>query len=260
MDVFINTDMEGVSGVYSRLVWDVKSEMYRTGRRMLTSDVNAAIEGALEAGATRIVVNDGHGEPNNILLEELNPNAEYECGVSAARWLPGLDGSFDAVFAIGFHAMAGTERAFLDHTQAGSWINYYVNGVKMGEIGQTAVIAGHYKVPVVLVTGDLAATLEAKALLGDIETVAVKTAYDRNYARCIHPARTRTLIKDAARRALSRAKETPTYVVKTPITVKLEYVSVDKFSESIPYGRGYERLEPKVVTKTVDSALDILLV
>jgi D-amino peptidase len=260
MRVFICTDMEGVSGVYSRLVWDVKSEMYRIGRAMLTSDVNAAVEGALEAGATRIVVNDGHGEPNNLLLEELNPNVEYECGVSAAKWLPGLDGSFDAVFAIGCHAMAGTEKAFLDHTQSGSWVNYFVNGVKMGEIGQTAVIAGHYGVPVVLVTGDLAATSEAKALLGDVETVAVKMAYDRNYARCIHPTKTRTLIKEAAKRALSRAKETPTYVAKTPITVKLEYISVDKFSESIPYGRGYERLELKTVTKDVESALDILLV
>lgn len=252
--------MEGVSGVYSRLVWDVRSEMYRIGRKMLTSDVNAAVEGALKAGATRIVVNDGHGEPNNILLEELNPNVEYECGVSAARWLPGLDESFDAVFAIGCHAMAGTEEAFLDHTQAGSWVNYFVNGVKMGEIGQTAVIAGHYAIPLVLVTGDLAATLEAKALLGNIETVAVKTAYDRNYARCIHPKKTATLIKEAAEKALSRLKEIPAYVIKKPITVKLEYISVDKFSDSIPYGRGYERLELKVVTKTVDSALDILLV
>jgi D-amino peptidase len=260
MKVFVCTDMEGVSGVHSRLVWDVKSEMYRVGRKMLTSDVNAAVEGALEAGATRIVVNDGHGEPNNILLEELNPNVEYECGVSAEKWLPGLDESFDAVFAIGFHAMAGTEKAFLDHTQSGNWVNYYVNGVKMGEIGQTAVIAGHYGVPVVLVTGDLAATLEARALLGNIETVAVKTAYDRNYARCIHPVKTRALIKEAARRALSRVKEIPPYMVKKPITVKLEYISVDKFSESIPYGRGYERLELKVVTKTVESALDILLV
>jgi D-amino peptidase len=130
----------------------------------------------------------------------------------------------------------------------------------MGEIGQTAVIAGHYGVPVVLVTGDLAATLEAKALLGDVETVAVKTAYDRNYARCIHPTKTKTLIKEAANKALSMVKGIPTYVAKTPITVKLEYISVDKFSESIPYGRGYERLEFKTVIKNVESALDILLV
>ena len=248
------TDMEGVSGVHSRLVWDVKSEMYRVGRRMLTGDVNAAVEGALEAGATRIVVNDGHGEPNNILLEELNPAAEYERPVSGAMYLPGLDEGFDAVFQIGCHAMAGTEKAFLDHTQSGSWVNYYVNSVRMGEIGQVAVIAGHHGVPVVLVAGDLAATLEAKALLGNIEAVAVKTAYNRNFARCLHPAKTGLLIKDAAKRALARAKEISPYVVKKPITVKLEYISEDRFGETA------ERLEFKTRTKTVDSALDILSV
>lgn len=221
---------------------------------MLTSDVNAAVEGALEAGATRIVVNDGHGEPNNILLEGLNQAAEYERPVSAAMYMPGLDESFDAVFEIGCHAMAGTEKAFLDHTQSGNWVNYFVNGVKMGEIGQVAVTAGHYGVPVALVAGDLAATLEAKALLGNIETVAVKTAYNRNFARCIHPTKTRLLIKDAAKKALSREKKIPPYVVKKPITLKLEYISVDKFAETA------ERLEFKTSTKTVDSALDILLV
>ena len=251
------TDMEGVSGVHSRLVWDLKSEMYRVGRKMLTSDVNAAVEGALEAGATRIIVNDGHGEPNNILLEELNPAAEYECPVSGsigALYLPGLDENFDAVFELGCHAMAGTEKAFLDHTQSGNWVNYFVNGVKMGEIGQVAVIAGHYGVPVTLVAGDLAATLEAKSLLGNIEAVSVKTAYNRNYARCIHPAKTSLLIKDAAKNALSRAKEISPYVVKKPITLKLEYISEDKFAETA------ERLEFKISTKTVDSALDILLI
>jgi D-amino peptidase len=254
MKVYIMTDMEGVSGVHSRLVWDVKSEMYRVGRKMLTSDVNGAVEGALEAGATRIVVNDGHGEPNNILLEELNPAAEYERPVSGAMYLPGLDESFDAVFELGCHAMAGTEKAFLDHTQSGNWVNYYVNDVKMGEIGQVAVIAGHYGVPVTLVAGDLAATSEAKSLLGDIEAVPVKTAYNRNYARCVHPAKTRLLIKDAAKRALSRTKEISPYVVKKPISLKLEYIAEDKFANT------YGRLEFKISTKTVDSALDILSV
>jgi D-amino peptidase len=255
MKVYIMTDMEGVSGVHSRLVWDVKSEMYRVGRKMLTSDVNAAVEGALEAGATRIVVNDGHGEPNNILLEELNPAAEYELPVSGAMFMPGLDESYDVVLLIGYHAMAGTEKAFLDHTQGGSWVNYYVNSVKMGDIGQVAVITGHYKVPVTLVSGDLAATLEAKSLLGNIEAVSVKTAYNRNYARCIHPAKTRMLIRDAAKKAMSRAKEISPYVVQKPITLKLEYISVDKFAET-----ANERLEFKIRTKTVDSALDILLI
>jgi D-amino peptidase len=168
--------------------------------------------------------------------------------------MPGLDESFDAVFELGCHAMAGTEKAFLDHTQSGSWVNYFVNGVKMGEIGQVAVIAGHYSVPVTLVAGDLAATLEAKSLLGNIEAVSVKTAYDRNYARCIHPVKTRLLIKDAAKKAMSRAKEISPYVVKKPITIKLEYISEDKFAET------FARLEFKIRTKTVDSALDILLI
>jgi len=165
--VFIFTDLEGASGLVSaRAGGSIGIEdtpAYQMVRRFLTEDVNAAVKGALEAGASEIIVNDAHGSTNhNVLPDELHPAARLERPVPG-NWTPGLDRRCDAVFLVGAHAMAGTKNGFLDHTQSSAHIfGWYVNGREVGELGQLAAIAGHFGVPVALVTGDRAATIEAK--------------------------------------------------------------------------------------------------
>jgi len=252
MKVYIFTDMEGISGIVTHAIWDRSSEAYKIGRVLLTREVNAAIEGAIEGGATRIVVNDGHDGHNNIIVEELHPEAEYEAGDLS------LDETFDAVFLIGFHAMAGTKGAFLDHTQGPKWYNYYLNGIRVGEIGQCAAIAGYYEVPVVLVTGDAAAVREAKELLGnEIETVIVKYALSRFYARSIHPKRARELIRRAAKRALAKTHLIKPFKLKTPIEVKVEWTTTD-VADELERHPGVKRVDARTIIKIVPTALDIL--
>jgi len=257
MKVYIETDMEGVSGIRSRAIWDQPGPEYEHARRLLTQDVNASVQGALDAGATEVVVDDGHNGGHNFITEELHEQAIVENCRSTKNVFPGLDESFDAVFAVGYHAMAGTINAFLDHTQSSSWFNYYVNGRKMGELGQTAIIVGHFKVPVVLVTGDEAVTQEAHALLGDIETVAVKRGLGRFHARCMHPKKARALIGQAAERAVKRCKDIKPYVVNPPIEIKLELATTD-LADALADSDGIQRLDARTVLKVVDTALRII--
>lgn len=241
LKVYIATDLEGASGLIAANpkgdIGEIDSPYYQSVRRFLTGDVNAAIKGALEGGADEIIVHDGHGTPSpNIFISELHPKAKLNRG-APGNWLPGLDSSIDAALLIGTHAMAGTKRGFLDHTQSSTTVyNWYLNNIKVGEIGQMAAIAGHYRVPVVFVAGDLAATIEAKKLLGNIETVSVKEGISRNRAVGLTPSVTRKLIRKHTQLALKKIKKIKPFILKKPITMKVELYRSD-YAEEYAAGR-----------------------
>ena len=261
MKIYIVTDIEGISGVVtfadSGRDTNRSGPRYEAARLLLTEDVNAAVQGAIDGGATEIIVNDGHDGGSNFVMEKLHPGAKYFTGSGRASLLDGLDKSTDAVMCVGYHAMSGTQKAVMDHTQSSkTWRRYFLNGIEMGEIGQMAVIAGYFNVPVVCVTGDLAATIEAKKLLGDIETTAVKEGCSRTSAICLAPVKARELIRAAAKRSVGKINKIKPYKIKTPIEIKLECTTTDVADGY--EARGAERLDAFTVRRVVPSALDIL--
>ena len=259
MKIYMMTDLEGISGIYTPKQTNKNSPEYeKYARKLLTYEVNAAVEGALASGATEILVVDGHVGGGNFILEELHPEAQYISLEGATQILPGLDKSFNGCFFIGCHAMAGTKGGVLDHTQSSaSWYNYYVNGKKIGEIGLWALVAGHFRIPVLLVTGDVAAVKEAEELLEKIETVAVKEGYTRHCAKLIQPAKARELVKEGARKALSRIEKIKPLIFHPPLEIKLELYRQDMADEH-ERKLGVRRIDARTVAMTVDSALDIL--
>jgi D-amino peptidase len=220
MNVLISVDMEGISGVVTTDHVTATHKEYDRFRKLMTADTNAAIEGALAGGATRVVVNDSHGGMANILLEELNPAAELISGSpKPLSMMEGIGPNVDAVFFVGYHSRMGTGGGVLAHTYAGSIVTELrLNGQAVGETGLNAAVAGAYGVPVVLVTGDRAVTEEARALLGDIETVAVKEGVGWKAARCLHPDVAHRQIREAAERAMR--KRVAPFVVATPVEVR----------------------------------------
>lgn len=261
MKVYIISDMEGISGIWrEEMVHPGQGEHYATGRKLLMADLNAAIAACFEAGAERVVVNDGHGGAPHIILEEMDERAEYERPESGANVFPSLDESFDAMVMIGAHAMAGTPKAFLDHTQSStSWYNYLINGRKYGEIGQMAIIAGHFGVPLVAVSGDEAACKEARELLGQtrVATATVKWAIGRQWARCLHPSVARQRIRQAVLEGLALAGQAQPYRIDLPATVRVEFYRTDMAD---PYDRHprVKRVGPREIEMTVEKACDIL--
>jgi D-amino peptidase len=224
MKVYISCDMEGISGIVAGKQTEMNGEEYKRAQKLMTGELNAAIEGALAGGATEILVNDSHGSMRNILIEELNPSAQLISGSpKPLSMMQGIDGSFDAAFFVGYHAQAGTAYSVLDHTYSGIVYQVSLNGRPMGETGLNAALAGYFGVPVVLVSGDKLLVEEAKALLGPVEGVAVKESYGRYAAKCLAPEEVHRLIREAAERALSM--EGKPFVVEPPITLAIDFTS-----------------------------------
>jgi len=252
MRVFVSVDMEGISGIVHGDMMMPGEREYDRGRRLMTGDANAAIEGLVQAGATFILVNDGHGPMRNLLIEELHPAAHLLSGSGDAKPWCQLEGAdrfpFDAAVFIGYHAMAKTFNAIHPHTIAGAAVaELRLNGRPHGEGGLNAAVLGALGIPVVLVTGDAAACAEARAFLGEqIETVAVKEACGRNAAICRPPSATRPEITAAATRALSRLPDMRPYQPERPFRLEVDFLTMQQCDRASRTA-GVERLGPVTV-------------
>lgn len=228
MKILIAADMEGVSGVVD---WDqvnAEHNEYARYRRLMTAEVNAAIRGACDGGAEEVLVADGHGRKRNILIENLDPRARLQSGTpSPLGMVTGVDDGVDGAIFIGYHARAGTEMAILDHTWSSKRVaNLWLNGELIGETGLNAALCGHFDAPVLMVSGDRAVCQEARDLLGEIETVAVKKATGRTAASCLTPAVAEEKIYEAARRAVTRLGGDggpEVFRVSPPVTLTIEF-------------------------------------
>jgi D-amino peptidase len=228
MRVYISVDMEGISGVVHEDQTDPieprHAGEYNRFRRLMTNEANAAITGALDAGATSVLVNDSHWLMRNLLAEELHPAAELlSGGPKLLSMIEGIDAGFDAAMFIGYHARAGTARAIIDHTYTSRAYEVRINGQPVGELALNAAIAGLHGVPVALVSGDQAIASEARLLLGDqVETVVVKQSVGRFAARSLAPTVACQRIRTGAAAAL-RKKHIP-FTFDSPIEVEVDFV------------------------------------
>jgi len=227
MKIFISCDMEGITGTTGPDDVDPRKEPYKRFQKLMTGDVNAAVKGALLAGADEILVNDSHDGMRNILIEELNPKAQLISGFSKPLcMMQGIDSSFDLAILVGYHARAGTAAAVMNHTVFGKEImDVWINDMPVGETGINSGLAGYFGVPIGAVTGDDKVTKEARTLLGNIETAMVKEGLDRYVARCLPPEKTRELIENTTKRAVERKSEFKPLKYSFPVKFKVRFAS-----------------------------------
>lgn len=226
LKVFISVDLEGISGVVHSDQTSAGTPEYGQARKWMAQDVNAAVAGAIEAGATEIVVNDSHGSMRNIDPDDLDPRATLISGSpKPLSMMQGIDASFQACLLIGYHAKAGTADAILDHTISSSVVrSIRVNGIEMPELGLNAAIAGYYGVPVALVSGDAAVCRQASEILGkDIVTVQVKEAIGRLAAKLLPMPGSRRLIKEGTKAALGKFGAIRPFKFSSPYSFELGY-------------------------------------
>ncbi len=252
MTVYIITDLEGASGVDKmEQVSEEGSEGHRYAKKRLTADLNAAIAGCFDGGADKVWAFDGHGS-GGLIYEEIDKRALMP--EDRFKWDDiVVNGEIDLFMEVGAHAMAGTQNGFLDHTQdSRKWYNYYVNGRKMGETGQLALLAGAYDIPFCMLAGDEAGCVEAKALLGDIETAVVKYGVGRNLAKLEPLEVAEQRIYDAAKTAMRRALagEFKPYKPIMPLDIKLELYRSD-FCDEKAKQENVERLDARTLRKVV---------
>jgi D-amino peptidase len=228
MRVFISADIEGCTGLVS---WSQCSRPngqfydYEFARRMMTHDVNAAIEGAFEGGATSVVVKDSHGNSKNLILEQLDPRAELVSGQGASTtdgMMIGVDASFDVAFLVGYHAMAGTLNGVMEHTITGGIHRLWINGQETGEMGLSAGVAGQYGVPLALVVSDRAGCVEATRSFSGVKTFETKVGLGRYMAQLKPVAETHRGIVEVARMAVQDPLPAP-HVFDGPTDLRIEF-------------------------------------
>jgi len=260
MRIYIMTDLEGISGVVGIEYMDRELPFYQDARELLMGDVNAAIAGCFDGGATEVVIRDGHGGGNNFITDRLDRRAALDR--KSDIWTASLDTSFDATMFVGVHAMAGTLNGFLDHTQnSRMWWRYTINGRLCGEIAQWATMASHFKVPVAYISGDQAGCQEAADLLPGVVTTAVKKGVGRNRAVGVHPDLAHEAIRhDAARAIIDGKKRLPKLIRwNRPMTARLTFYRSDMADARCTANGRLKRIDARTVEKKANSLLDIMI-
>lgn len=229
--IYVNTDLEGISGVFKfSQTREKDTPLNIQACEYFMGDVAAVVRGLRDGGATDIVVLDGHGS-QSVIPHLMEPGAKYITGRPrpGAGNLSALDSSFTAMVLLGFHAMMGTPDGVLNHTQSSRTENrYWYNGVESGEMAQSALIAGYYGVPVIMVTGDEATTREARKFFGNnIVTVAVKKGLSREAAILYPFEETRQALYEGAKRAITVIPSGKPYKTDTPVRVRMQYLNPD---------------------------------
>lgn len=239
MKILMMVDMEGISGIFCSEQVIRGSSDYAEGQQMLTADVNACVDGAIRGGATEIIVRDAHGGGNNFLWNKLDPRARYVQGRCEQERMPGL-ATCDGLILLGYHAMAGTPMAVLEHTMSSkAWQNFYLNGQPAGEMAIDAACAADYGVPVIMISGDDKLAQEAAALLPDTVYAEVKQGLGVQAAKLLAPKTAHDLIRKKAEQAVRSCKTIKPLKVKRPVTLRLELVS----RGSLPYHRQDDHLK-----------------
>jgi D-amino peptidase len=249
MRVFVSADMEGVAGIARDEQTDPSSPLHASGCRLLTAEVNAAVEGALDAGVQEVVVSDGHWTCINILPEELHPRAELVSGFPRGLYMgQGLGPGFDAAFFVGYHAAAGTPDAVLDHSYADPRLvrEVRLGGAPQSEGSLTGYLCGVFDCPVALFTGDAAAVSQMHELVVEVEGVVVKEGLGRQAARSLHPQVARERIRAGARRAIERLSNIPVLRPAARVELEVDLVS-PAMADSCERVPGVSRLGPRTV-------------
>jgi D-amino peptidase len=242
MKVFLSSDIEGTAGIVDWQQVLGPGTEYEMGRRLLLGEVNAAIDGAMEGGATEIVVNDSHWTMQNLPPAELHGHASYISGKHKPMYMmEGLDATFDAVFFVSYHGSVGADGAILSHTYNPSAIGEVrLNGEPVGESAINALVASHYKVPVALITGDRHTVEESRKHMPGSEGVVVKQSLSRFAAHNLHPEVACELIRLGAQAALKRISTLKPPVIEARARLDVDLLTAD-MAAIATWIRGVER-------------------
>ena len=258
MNVYIMTDIEGISGVYCKEQVLRDQDRFDEGRSRMTADVNACAAGLKAAGADKVYVRDCHGGSYSIKYDQLSDCIDYVvCGDTGQDRFYGIEDCDAAVF-LGYHAMAGTPGAVLEHTMSSMCVqNYWINGRKAGEFAIDAGILGDKGKPVIMVSGDDKLCAEARTFLPDICTAQVKRGVSCFGSVLLPPKQAYEVIFDTAREACERIGEIPPLVFEKPVCLRAEVTERTQLPSlySKPYMRILDGRTYEVTAETMEEAL-----
>jgi len=258
LKVYISVDMEGVAGVVTGDHLGPTGFEYQKAREWLTEEVMAAIRAARDAGATEIVVSDSHGNGENILLDRLPPDVLLvRAWPRPLMMMQGIDEGFDAVLFIAYHASTSNPNGVRAHTMSSANLTgIRLNGTLVPEAVINAAIAGHFGVPVVMISGDDAIVEEASSLLGDVEGAVLKWSYGFHSAMTVMPEVAQRIIAEKVGSALGRLEDFKPYQVDSPIRVEVSFKNYLP-AELLSYLSIVERVDSHTIAFTGKDMIEV---
>ncbi len=257
--VFIAVDMEGIAGVVNGAQLGPGEFEYERFRKLMTAEANAAIDGALAAGATKITVADSHGNGLSLLPEELNPKVRLiRSWPRPLGMVQGVDGGFDAAIFIGYHASINTPAAVRAHTSSSRrYFDVRLNGQHVSEALVGAAVAGHFGVPVVLVSGDETTVKEVHRTIDkNIVGVAVKRAIGYHSADNLSPEAARAMIREATKDALSRLSSFRPFTLRGPVRLEITFKNMIN-AEVVAFLPNVERVDGATISFTGKDIVEV---
>ena len=244
LKIYISADMEGVVGAVTSEQLGPSGFEYQRFREFMTAEVNAAITAAFDAGATEILVSDSHGNGQNLLIEKLPKNIKVvRSWPRPLMMMQGIDETFDGAIFLGYHSGTTNPEGVRAHTMSSTRLaDVRLNGISMPEAGINAAIAGHFDVPIIMISGDDAIVKEAQGLLGDLEGAVVKWAYGFHSALTMTPDAAYDLIGQKVTRAVRKIREFKPYKLNTPIQLEVTFKNY-RPSEVLSYLSNVERID-----------------
>lgn len=271
MKIFMHWDMEGASGLFTReqtWYWNegVSEQIAREGRDLLIADVNSATRAALDAGVDEIIVSDTHHGGGNIEIDKMFSDPRVIYNVKSRgfhkgefRWMPGLDETVDGFMTPAHHAKAGTEGAFLPHTNNLQWADFSINGQSMGEMGCESCFAAHWDIPFIMMHGDESACREAEGMFPGITTAAVKKAVNPELCTGLDPEAAHKLVAARIAQAIEnlRAGKCKPFKPALPMTITIRMVKAE-FAEAAAQKPTVERVDELTIQGHAERHCDVM--
>ena len=258
MKIYISADMEGIVGVVTNEQLGPQGFEYARFREFMTQEVNAAIQGAFDAGASEVVVSDSHGNGQNLLIEKLPKDVLLiRAWPRPLMMMQGIDETFAGAIFIGYHTATTNPQGVRAHTISSARLaDVRLKGVSVSEAGLNAAIAGHFNVPVIMVSGDDAVVKETQALLGDVEGAVVKWASGFHSAKTMMPEMSQQLIREKVKTAIGRIKDFKPYKLAPPIQLDVRFKNY-RPSEMLSYLSIVERTDAHSIRFTGKDMIEV---
>ena len=257
LKVFISVDMEGIAGVVTGDQLGPNGFEYEKFREFMTSEALAAVHAAKESGATEIVVTDSHGNGENLLIDKFPPDIRViRSWPRKLGMMAGIDSTFDAAIFIGYHASTNNPKGVRAHTFSSATLTRVaINGNVASEGSWNAAIAGHFGVPVILISGDDAAVAEVNEQIGEVEKAAVKNNLSFHSANTLTPQAAQQLIAQKVKAAFGRLNEFKPFKVSSPVHLDISFKHYQP-PELLAYLREVKRTDAHSIRYTVKDMVE----
>jgi D-amino peptidase len=251
--IFLITDAEGVGGVCRQ---DQTEPTNQEMRQLLTGEINAAVEGFLAGAADEVVVWDGHDGSQTLSTLTIHPKARLVMGALGPSML--MDRRWSAVAYVGQHSKANIRAGIMAHSYSSLGIQtMLLNGKPVGEIDVIAAMAGHFGIPVIMLSGDKAAADELREIVPQAELAVVKEGIGRNTCISLSAPAARELIRNAAGRAVAKITTIKPYTVTAPVTLQIEYTTRNSLPIDAEARPGAEVLDDRTIRYHGKDILDV---